>query len=93
MGNSNQIDQNIYLILLTVFDYSSVAIVRYISREFKVDDHWYPADSKCQAKVDEYLEWQHLNTRLYCATYFIVKVMLILCAFYIPGCLNNSLLH
>lgn len=49
----------------------SVGIIRYISREFKVDDHWYPSDSKHQAKVDEYLEWQHLNTRLRCATYFL----------------------
>ncbi|KAH0949600.1 hypothetical protein HN011_003993 [Eciton burchellii] len=51
----------------------SIGIVRYISREFKLDNHWYPLDSKQQAKVDEYLEWQHLNTRLHCTTYFIVK--------------------
>ena len=24
-----------------------------------------------QARVDEYLEWQHLNTRMMCAQYFI----------------------
>ncbi|KYQ57318.1 Glutathione S-transferase theta-1 [Trachymyrmex zeteki] len=53
----------------------SVGITRYICREFKVDDHWYPSDSKKQAKVDEYLEWQHLNTRLHCATYFLVKYL------------------
>ncbi|XP_011159136.2 glutathione S-transferase theta-3 isoform X1 [Solenopsis invicta] len=53
----------------------SVGIVRYLSREFKVDDHWYPSDSKKQAKVDEYLEWQHLNTRLHCATYFLTKFL------------------
>ncbi|XP_020282042.1 glutathione S-transferase theta-3-like [Pseudomyrmex gracilis] len=53
----------------------SVAIVRYICREFKVDDKWYPQDSKHQAKVDEYLEWQHLNTRLFCATYFLTKFL------------------
>lgn len=48
--------------------------MRYICREFKVDNHWYPSDSKHQAKVDEYLEWQHLNTRLHCSTYFLVQV-------------------
>ncbi|XP_012216047.2 glutathione S-transferase theta-3 [Linepithema humile] len=53
----------------------SVGITRYICREFKVDDHWYPSDSKHQAKVDEYLEWQHLNTRLHCATYFLTKFL------------------
>ncbi|XP_025155514.1 glutathione S-transferase theta-3 isoform X3 [Harpegnathos saltator] len=54
----------------------SVGIVRYISREFKVDDRWYPSDSKLQAKVDEYLEWQHLNTRLHAATYFLIQFLL-----------------
>ncbi|XP_071571470.1 uncharacterized protein [Temnothorax nylanderi] len=50
-----------------------VGITRYVCREFKVDDHWYPSDSKKQAKVDEYLEWQYLNTRLHCAAYFCYK--------------------
>ncbi|RLU21362.1 hypothetical protein DMN91_005735 [Ooceraea biroi] len=53
----------------------SIGIMRYLCREFKVDDHWYPHDSKQQAKVDEYLEWQHLNTRLYGSTYFLVKFL------------------
>ncbi|XP_050074014.1 glutathione S-transferase theta-3 [Anopheles maculipalpis] len=48
----------------------SVAIFRYLCREYKVPDHWYPADSRRQALVDEYLEWQHHNTRAACATYF-----------------------
>ncbi|KAI4490937.1 hypothetical protein M0802_010611 [Mischocyttarus mexicanus] len=53
----------------------SVAIVRYLCREYKVDQHWYPSSSKEQAKVDEYLEWQHLNTRLNCSSYFLVKYL------------------
>lgn len=53
----------------------SVAILRYLAREKAVDDHWYPSDSKLQAKVDEYLEWQHVNTRLYCAMYFQHKFL------------------
>jgi len=48
----------------------SVAMLRYLAREKAVDDHWYPRDLKSQAKVDEYLEWQHVNTRLFCAMFF-----------------------
>lgn len=51
----------------------SVAMFRYLAREKSVADHWYPSDSKAQAKVDEYLEWQHLNTRMMCAGYFIER--------------------
>lgn len=51
----------------------SVAIMRYLAREFPVADHWYPRDSRRQARVDEYLEWQHNNTRFHCAMYFQVK--------------------
>lgn len=40
-----------------------------------MDDHWYPSDLKLQAKVDEYLEWQHVNTRLFCAMFFQHKVI------------------
>lgn len=53
----------------------SVAIVRYLARENKVADHWYPTDSEKQARVDEYLEWQHLNTRILCVTFFRKKVI------------------
>lgn len=52
----------------------SVAIFRYLARTRKVADHWYPSDVKLQAKVDEYLEWQHTNTRILCAMYFQHKV-------------------
>ena len=48
----------------------SVAIMRYLAREKEVEDHWYPRDSRAQARVDEYLEWQHLGTRMNCAGYF-----------------------
>ncbi|KAK2577369.1 hypothetical protein KPH14_003485 [Odynerus spinipes] len=53
----------------------SIAIVRYLSREYNISQHWYPSSSKEQARVDEYLEWQHLNTRLQCASYFAVKYL------------------
>ena len=48
----------------------TVAIVRYLAREKNVADNWYPKNSKDQARVDEYLEWQHLNTRHHCTVYF-----------------------
>ncbi|RZC33642.1 GST C domain containing protein, partial [Asbolus verrucosus] len=38
---------------------------------------WYPKDQKRQARVDEYLEWQHNNTRAFCALYFQKKVCII----------------
>ncbi|XP_065084634.1 glutathione S-transferase theta-1-like [Ochlerotatus camptorhynchus] len=48
----------------------SVAIVRYLAREYKFPEHWYPTDSRKRARIDEYLEWQHHNTRAVCAIYF-----------------------
>ncbi|XP_045129234.1 glutathione S-transferase theta-1-like [Portunus trituberculatus] len=54
----------------------SVAILRYLCREHNIDDHWYPKDSKAQARVDQYLEWQHVNTRISCAMYFQHKFLI-----------------
>ncbi|CAH1954574.1 unnamed protein product [Acanthoscelides obtectus] len=59
--------------------FSSVAIVRYLTRQFKIPDHWYPEDRKTQAKIDEYLEWHHLGLRRHCIihiwTSFILPMM------------------
>jgi len=54
----------------------SVAIMRYLAREKEVPDHWYPKESKAQARVDEFLEWQHLGTRAMCASYFLSKFLI-----------------
>ena len=40
----------------------SVAIMRYLASKFK-EDKLYPSNIQARAKVDEYLAWQHLNTR------------------------------
>lgn len=54
----------------------SVAIFRYLAeKNHTIADHWYPKDSKKQALVDEYLEWQHNNTRLTCSVYFQLKYL------------------
>ncbi|CAG0881625.1 unnamed protein product [Darwinula stevensoni] len=52
---------------------NSVAILRYLCREFPVAEHWYPRNSCTQARVDEYMAWQHANTRLNCAMFFQAK--------------------
>jgi glutathione S-transferase len=52
----------------------SVAVFRYIvASNPTVADHWYPKDIKERARVDEYLEWQHNNTRVACAGFFRTK--------------------
>lgn len=49
----------------------TIAIFRYIValNPTLVTDNWYPQDIQERAKVDEYLEWQHLGTRAGCAGY------------------------
>ncbi|PIK56494.1 putative glutathione S-transferase theta-1, partial [Apostichopus japonicus] len=51
----------------------SVAMVRYIANKYRdqIADHWYPKDLKQRARVDEYLEYQHLGTRLHYSLLFI----------------------
>lgn len=53
----------------------SVAIFRYIVNRNKIDDQWYPENLQIRARIDEYLEWQHYNTRQTCAQYFMLKYM------------------
>lgn len=52
--------------------------MRYLTHqnEAAVADHWYPRDARKQARVDEYMEWQHMNIRLHCSTYFWLKWLL-----------------
>lgn len=49
----------------------SVAIIQYLCNRYDLPEHWYPRkDIKAQAKVNEYLNWQHANTRMNCAMVF-----------------------
>lgn len=50
----------------------SVAILRYLSRNYNFGT-WYPHDSLKQARVDEFLEWQHNNLRVGAGLYFQLK--------------------
>jgi glutathione S-transferase len=41
----------------------SGAILIYLHEKFKTKDHWYPADIKKRAKVNQWLHWHHTHTR------------------------------
>lgn len=51
----------------------SLAILQYLCREYSVNDHWYPHESQRRARLDEYLSWNHFNTRYHCGSYFLTK--------------------
>ncbi|XP_072269822.1 glutathione S-transferase theta-1-like [Pyxicephalus adspersus] len=53
----------------------STAILRYLVQKYNTPDHWYPSDPQKRARVDEYLAWQHTNTRPYGCRVFWVKCM------------------
>ncbi|XP_031626520.1 glutathione S-transferase theta-1-like [Contarinia nasturtii] len=53
----------------------SIAIFRYLTSQYEVDDQWYPKNNHVRARIDEYLEWQHYHTRQTCAQYWMLKYM------------------
>ncbi|KAM4049092.1 glutathione S-transferase theta-1-like [Anomaloglossus baeobatrachus] len=53
----------------------STAILQYLANKYKTPDHWYPSDLQKRARVDEYLAWQHTNTRPHAARVFWIKGM------------------
>ncbi|XP_048370647.1 glutathione S-transferase theta-1-like [Sphaerodactylus townsendi] len=53
----------------------SIAILLYLARKFKTPDHWYPSDLQKRARVDEYLSWQHMATRLCGSKVFLIKAI------------------
>ncbi|KAH8234401.1 hypothetical protein KR038_009112 [Drosophila bunnanda] len=48
----------------------TIAIIRYLADKGQFDEKLYPKSIEARARVDEYLEWQHLNIRLACSQYF-----------------------
>ncbi|EDV23103.1 expressed hypothetical protein [Trichoplax adhaerens] len=40
-----------------------IAIVQYLAAKYSTPDHWYPKDAAAKARVNEYLNWHHSNTR------------------------------
>ncbi|KFB40226.1 AGAP000888-PA-like protein [Anopheles sinensis] len=49
----------------------SVAIVRYICQKYDVPSYWYQTNNSIgQARIDEYLSYQHLNIRADVSLYF-----------------------
>lgn len=59
---------------INFISFFSVAILRYLCATRNLDDHWYPKDPKLQARVDEYLEWQHIDIRSNTMGYLMNKV-------------------
>ncbi|KAM9330841.1 glutathione S-transferase theta-3-like [Gastrophryne carolinensis] len=53
----------------------STAMLLYMANKYKTSDHWYPADIQKRARVDEYLAWQHTNTRPHGSKIFWAKAM------------------
>ncbi|KAH8290921.1 hypothetical protein KR054_007149 [Drosophila jambulina] len=48
----------------------TIAIIRYLADKGQLDEKLYPKSIEARARVDEFLEWQHLNIRLACSQYF-----------------------
>ena len=49
--------------------------MRYLVSKYNLPDHWYPSNPERRARVDEYLDWHHTNTRAGAAGYFANQVM------------------
>jgi len=54
----------------------SHTIMRYLKEKYNAADHWYPKKLEDRIKVDQYLDWHHLNMRAGAAGYFQCKYLL-----------------
>ncbi|XP_022126840.2 glutathione S-transferase theta-4 [Pieris rapae] len=59
------IDHNGFILM------ESVAITKYLAREKMIPKTLYSEDSKAQARVDEYLAWQHVGLKLPSILFFM----------------------
>ncbi|XP_068238879.1 glutathione S-transferase theta-1-like [Palaemon carinicauda] len=48
----------------------SCSALRYIASKYDKTGQWYPQELDLRVKVDEYLDWQHTNTRKHGVGYF-----------------------
>ncbi|XP_068127543.1 glutathione S-transferase theta-1-like [Hyperolius riggenbachi] len=53
----------------------STAMLLYLVQKYNTPDHWYPSDLEKRSCVDEYLAWQHSNTRPHGCRVFWLKCM------------------
>jgi hypothetical protein len=52
--------------------------MRYMALKNNVADHWFPRqDLRKQAKLDEFINWQHQSVRKPCVELFIAKVCIL----------------
>ncbi|XP_047482602.1 glutathione S-transferase theta-1-like [Penaeus chinensis] len=54
----------------------SCAALRFIASKYDSTGKWYPQELEVRCKVDEYLDWQHLNTRAHGMGFFRNKILL-----------------
>ena len=52
----------------------SHAIMKYLATTRGVPDHWYPAEPKLRARVDQYLDWHHNFLRVGAARSVFLKL-------------------
>lgn len=66
-------------IISSLLYFCSIAILKYMAQRHSssVPDHWYPAELKQQARVNEYLAWQHTNLRMHGSKIFLLKVRVV----------------
>ena len=67
----------------------SSAILRYLVTQYKLPDHWYPADVHQRARVDEYLSWHSSNLRIGAAELIFSKVCTVVYIIVCPFNVNS----
>ncbi|XP_030848013.1 glutathione S-transferase theta-1 isoform X2 [Strongylocentrotus purpuratus] len=53
----------------------SVSITKYLHEKFDCADHWFPKSLQQRSRVNEYLDWQHFNTRPRMTKVFLAEVI------------------
>ncbi|XP_041455901.1 glutathione S-transferase theta-1-like isoform X1 [Lytechinus variegatus] len=53
----------------------SISITKYLHEKFDCADHWYPKSLQPRSRVNEYLDWQHFNTRPRMTKVFLAEVI------------------